>query len=50
MRLRIALLAFLLPAVTLAEWSGNMAVNPGFEEDFVFPGASAPASGAAEGA
>jgi len=23
----------------LAEWGGKMAINPGFEEDFVFPGA-----------
>jgi len=41
MRFSLALLAFLLPAVALAEWSGNMAVNPGFEEDFVFPGGEA---------
>jgi len=37
MRLHIALFALVLPTLALAEWSGNMAVNPGFEEDFVNP-------------
>jgi hypothetical protein len=35
MRWTIAWLLIVLPALALADYSGNMAVNPGFEEDFV---------------